>query len=109
MQVNDHDAAALSDHAEAGADLLPGADTHGVDSNLGHAPVGKVGDERCGFFVRLDGVEPAEIESFSRLNAIGSTATTNSAPAAEAPRTALMPMPPTPTTATVSPCLASPV
>ena len=41
--------------------------------------------------------------AFSRLNSIGSTATTFLAPASLAPCTALVPMPPMPTTTTVSP------
>ena len=41
--------------------------------------------------------------AFSRLNSTGSTAITWRAPAIAAPCTALMPMPPMPTTTTVSP------
>ena len=41
--------------------------------------------------------------AFSRLNSTGSIAAMTRAPASLAPCTALMPMPPTPTTATVSP------
>ena len=41
--------------------------------------------------------------AFSRLNSTGSTAITRLAPAIAAPCTALMPMPPMPTTTTVSP------
>ena len=45
--------------------------------------------------------------AFSRLNSSGSTATTRAAPAIRAPCTALMPMPPMPTTTTVSPTWTS--
>ena len=47
-------------------------------------------------------VAPSSI-AFSRLNSTGSTAMTRLAPAMAAPCTALMPMPPMPTTTTVSP------
>ena len=47
-------------------------------------------------------VAPISI-AFSRLNSTGSTAMTRLAPAMAAPCTALMPMPPMPTTTTVSP------
>ena len=45
--------------------------------------------------------------AFSRLNSSGSTATTRLAPAILAPCTAFMPMPPMPTTTTVSPTCTS--
>ena len=46
--------------------------------------------------------------AFSRLNSTGSTAMIRVAPAMRAPCTALMPMPPMPTTTTVSPAVTPP-
>src|SRR5699024_1656812 len=47
--------------------------------------------------------------AFSRLNSTGSTATIARAPAAAAPWTELIPIPPLPTTTTTSPSLAPPI
>ena len=54
-------------------------------------------------FERRVHVRGAERLACSRLNGIGSTAMIRRAPATRAPWIALMPMPPTPSTATVSP------
>ena len=72
--------------------IAPGGDERLVRADA----AGELLDETVGLVGVGDACVAPNSRAFSRLNAIGSTATTSAAPANRAPCTALIPIPPTP-------------
>jgi len=98
-----HAGAALADQCEIRVDVVTGNQRRGDHNAVRHHPVGQVTDQVGGVGHGGHAVRGAERIADFCFSSTGSTATICAAPLMRAPWIAPVPMPPAPTTTTVSP------